>query len=248
MRTESGKFEMDYLLCEEPCEPATGTENPSRTGTENPTPEKPTPENPASNKESSIKKEIVKKNLFADFWNIYPKKEGKLAAEKAFAKLKDKDQEVAIATVPAHTAYWRKKYGEPNKAKFSTLYVPHPATWINGRRWEDILDPIITPPKKHTAEDFEESRKKEEQAAKIRASEERERQEQQRKENEAKSARTQALADYRQLPPETQRQIADKADEALASFTSTKDKFPEQYRMLRESKIIALMGTLQPTT
>lgn len=239
---------MDYLLCEEPCEPVTGTENPSRTGTEKPTPEKPTPENPASNKERTIKKEIEKKNLFGDFWNLYPKKEGKLAAEKAFAKLKEKDQEAAIAIVPVHTAYWRKKYGEPGKAKFSTLYVPHPATWLNGRRWEDILDPIIPPAKKHTAEDFEEARKKEERAAQILAAEAREKQEQQRKENEAKAARAQALAQYKQLPEEIQRQIADKADEALEKFSNTKEKFPEQYRMLRESKIIALLGTLQPTT
>lgn len=239
---------MDYLLIEDPQDQITGTENPSRTGTEKPTPEKPTPEKPPYNKERNTNTEIVKQNLFGDFWNIYPKKEGKLAAEKAFAKLKDKDQEAAIATVPAHTAYWRKKYGEPNKAKFSTLYVPHPATWINGRRWGDILDPIIAPAKKNTAEDFEEARKKEEHAAKVRANEQRELQEQQRNENQAKADKAQALAEYKKLTPETQRQIADKADEALAGFAGTKEKFPEQYRMLRESKIIALMGTLQPTT
>jgi hypothetical protein len=75
VRTQSGKFEMNYLLCEHPAEPVTGTENPSRTGTENPTPEKPTPENPASNKERDTNKEIEKKNTFGDFWNKYPKKE-----------------------------------------------------------------------------------------------------------------------------------------------------------------------------
>ena len=136
---------MEYSLWEEPHTIDTGTENPSRTGTENPTPENPTPENPASNKKRNTKKEIQKKNIsFDDFWILYPKKESKKDAQRAFEKLSEKDQEAAIAIVPVHNSYWRKKYGEPNKEKFPTTYVPHPATWLNGRRWEDILDPIIS--------------------------------------------------------------------------------------------------------
>lgn len=69
---------------------------------------------------------------FIQFWTAYPNKVGKHNAVKAWAKIKP-DQELVTAILAAV---------EKNKSSASWLneggkYIPHPATWLNGRRWED---------------------------------------------------------------------------------------------------------------
>lgn len=68
---------------------------------------------------------------FALFWETYPKKSAKPAAEKAFksAKLNGHLPEV-IADIE------KRKSGE-DWAKDGGKYVPNPATYLNQRRWED---------------------------------------------------------------------------------------------------------------
>jgi hypothetical protein len=69
---------------------------------------------------------------FARFWDAYPRKVGKLDALKAWEKLRAPPEliERIIAAVEAQTTStdWLRDGGR---------YVPHPATWLNGRRWED---------------------------------------------------------------------------------------------------------------
>ena len=72
--------------------------------------------------------------LFDHFWKVYPRKAAKAQAEKAWTKLNPDPslydlimQKLAIAK---QTAKWKEKNGE---------FVPYPATWLNGRRWEDEL-------------------------------------------------------------------------------------------------------------
>jgi len=63
---------------------------------------------------------------FAEFWNLYPRKIAKGAAEKAWMKaIKETDYMKILAGL--------------RSAKFSSdpQYIPHPATWLNQRRWED---------------------------------------------------------------------------------------------------------------
>lgn len=72
---------------------------------------------------------------FDRLWNECPKKVGKGAAEKAWHKIKP-DKELAekiIAAMIAHrnSAQWLKDGGQ---------YIPHPATWLNQKRWEDEID------------------------------------------------------------------------------------------------------------
>lgn len=62
---------------------------------------------------------------FDEFWNAYPRKESKANASKAFAKLPPFDQLAAIAGVETFAFSEEKKY------------QPHPASWLNARRWED---------------------------------------------------------------------------------------------------------------
>ena len=72
--------------------------------------------------------------LFDTFWQAYPKKVGKADALKAFAKLKP-DNEL-MQTILAAIAQWSKT---DQWSKDNRQYVPMPATYIRGRRWEDEL-------------------------------------------------------------------------------------------------------------
>lgn len=69
---------------------------------------------------------------FADFWQQYPKKVAKLDALKSWRKLKPSSRVLAdlMAGLAIQKAsdQWRKNGGE---------FIPHPATWLNKRRWED---------------------------------------------------------------------------------------------------------------
>lgn len=71
------------------------------------------------------------KTDFDKFWKAYPKKKSKGQAEKAFKKI-GVDVEVIIASVEKQkqTLDWKKEGGQ---------YIPHPATYLNARGWEDEL-------------------------------------------------------------------------------------------------------------
>ena len=73
---------------------------------------------------------------FDEFWELYPRKEARKKAEKAFASLRpDPDlQARMIAAVDGQmrTPQWQRDAG---------YYIPHAATWISGRRWEDAAQP-----------------------------------------------------------------------------------------------------------
>lgn len=66
---------------------------------------------------------------FTKFWEIYPRKAGKQAAEKAFLK--------ASATIDAETivAGATRFAADPNLPP--KQFIPHPATWLNGGCWDD---------------------------------------------------------------------------------------------------------------
>lgn len=66
---------------------------------------------------------------FATFWLQYPKKVAKPQALKAWRKQKP-DLATCLAALSAAKASddWQKDKGR---------FIPHPATWLNGRRWED---------------------------------------------------------------------------------------------------------------
>lgn len=79
----------------------------------------------------SVSDAVIEKkpSKFEEFWEHYPKKVGKEAARKAFAKVKV-DTQVLIDAVEGqkHSAQWTKDNGQ---------YIPNPATWLNQGRWED---------------------------------------------------------------------------------------------------------------
>ena len=63
------------------------------------------------------------------FWEAYPRKEGKQKAEEAFAKI-DVPVETLLSAIEAQkkSPQWTKDGGQ---------FIPHPTTWLNGKRWED---------------------------------------------------------------------------------------------------------------
>ncbi len=69
---------------------------------------------------------------FTAFWSAYPAKKARAVAAKAWAKLKpDQQMQAAImAGVERDKAseQWMRDGGR---------FIPHPATWLNQRRWED---------------------------------------------------------------------------------------------------------------
>lgn len=77
---------------------------------------------------------------FAAFWAAYPKKAGKADALKAWNKLAPdvvlQEQMGKALEVQKQSQQWRKDGGQ---------YIPMPATWLNGRRWEDEVQTQTQP-------------------------------------------------------------------------------------------------------
>lgn len=69
---------------------------------------------------------------FAEFWAAYPRKTGKDAARRAWAKATER------AEVRTLLDGVQRYATDPNLPE--PQYVPHPATWLNGGRWDD--DPL----------------------------------------------------------------------------------------------------------
>lgn len=75
---------------------------------------------------------------FDDFWAIYPKKDAKQAAVKAWMKLKPDDElKQAIIAGVQRDIDGRWKGAERR-------YIPNPTTYLNQRRWEDEITPTKT--------------------------------------------------------------------------------------------------------
>jgi hypothetical protein len=77
---------------------------------------------------------------FDRFWTAYPRKTAKPKALQAFVKLRPDEALLsailAAIAVQATWEQWTKDGGQ---------FIPHPATWLNGRRWED-QGPVIGQP------------------------------------------------------------------------------------------------------
>ena len=71
-------------------------------------------------------------NKFEVFWKAYPRRKSKGQAEKAFVKLRPDEklfENILSAIEKAKKSEdWQKEEGK---------YIPHPATWLNAKGWED---------------------------------------------------------------------------------------------------------------
>lgn len=89
--------------------------------------------------QKNIKKEMAawwNGDAFNQFWEVWPsgKKVKKEGARKSWAKLEPSRELVAkiLTAVKIHkeSLQWNKDSGD---------FIPHPTTWLNGRRWEDEI-------------------------------------------------------------------------------------------------------------
>ena len=72
---------------------------------------------------------------FDKFWQAYPRKTAKGAAERAWAKIKPADHAAIHAALDSQRPHWK----DPK-------FIPHPATWLNGKRWLDETQaPAVDP-------------------------------------------------------------------------------------------------------
>jgi len=70
---------------------------------------------------------------FAEFWQHYPRKDGKQAAAESWAKLTPDERQLALDDVPQRMrANWAGRELE---------HIPHAATYLNQRRWLDAIQP-----------------------------------------------------------------------------------------------------------
>lgn len=131
-RTEAGEFGgRSYTVSESPA-------------TDYPGPVQPSPANPplvstdvqqGLNEAARTEKPVATKDPlegFDRFYKLYPRKQKRPAAESAWKKLApDADLQQQILTALAKQAAsieWLKSGGQ---------FIPHPASWLNGKRWED---------------------------------------------------------------------------------------------------------------
>lgn len=93
---------------------------------------------PSSSSSTSVDTPQVPDDLFDRFWASYPRHTAKQAARKAWDRLKLAANDPRIPAIRAGLARakaskeWAKDGGE---------FIPHPATWLNGKRWEDEYTP-----------------------------------------------------------------------------------------------------------
>lgn len=66
--------------------------------------------------------------LFDKFWSVYPRRDAKMDARKAFAQM-GVDEEVLVLILRA--LQWQIRGWSERR------FVPLPATYLRGRRWED---------------------------------------------------------------------------------------------------------------
>jgi hypothetical protein len=75
---------------------------------------------------------------FDSFWKIYPRKESKQNARKAWDKLKPSpalaEKIIKGVLIYAATPQWTKDGGQ---------FIPHPSTFLNQRRWEQAIEGTV---------------------------------------------------------------------------------------------------------
>jgi len=87
--------------------------------------------------------EILIDSAFSTFWDSYPRKVSKPSALKAWKKATLPPLPDILASLERHKASDQWK---------NPQFIPHPATWINGCRWQDEISPktqTSTAPRKY---------------------------------------------------------------------------------------------------
>ena len=76
-----------------------------------------------NDKENEKENENVQR--FDQFWTTFPRKTDKARAKRSFLRLTKAEQELAVSNI-------QRLYSET-----PAQFIPHPSTYLNGKRWED---------------------------------------------------------------------------------------------------------------
>lgn len=119
--------------------PSTG--KPGQINTDEPNTDLPSTKEPSMEEQNTAQarksKGVLNKTeqeLFDRFWEAYPRKVAKANAEKAWKKIGATPEITTLILIGISTAM---------KMDFrfrDAQYIPHPATWLNGREWENTYD------------------------------------------------------------------------------------------------------------
>ena len=91
--------------------------------------------NPQPSKSSQAPR-VDSDDLFGRFWKLYPNKKNKAKAQQAWKRLKI-TEDLFNQILEGLAKYC----ASPDWTKDGGQYIPHPATWLNGKRWEDEVKP-----------------------------------------------------------------------------------------------------------
>ncbi len=83
----------------------------------------------------NISKDNISKgsNEFEQVWDVYPKKKNKERSKKAFNNMKKKERELFVIGLHKHVEYWKVN-------QVDSQFIPLLSTFINGKRYNDILE------------------------------------------------------------------------------------------------------------
>jgi hypothetical protein len=82
---------------------------------------------------------------FEQFWQLYPRKVGKLTAKRSWEKLSQENKQKALEAIVEHRKFWVAKGTDWE-------FIPHASTWLNQERFEDELD--MTPKQQKVDKDW----------------------------------------------------------------------------------------------
>ena len=108
-------------------------------------------------KEERKERKVITDDTFEWFWKLYPNKKAKKDAIIMWNRLSTNEKTLAVDWLQKYLIYWKKKSTEKQ-------YLPHPATWINGKRWEDNLSDEVNIQKTNVQEQLEKERAEEKKA------------------------------------------------------------------------------------
>lgn len=125
-RKKHASGELDYIVSETK-EPDSGNPDLGNPDTDNP------PLVSNEKKQGLMEHRRIFDELFDKFWSAYPRKVAKPQAQKAFIRIKGLAKE--FASIMAGLERAKQEWSDPK-------FIPHPATWLNQRRWEDETTPV----------------------------------------------------------------------------------------------------------
>ena len=70
--------------------------------------------------------------MFEQFWQLYPRKVGKLTAKRSWEKLSQENQQKALEAIVEHRKYWVAKGTDWE-------FIPHASSWLNQERFFDEI-------------------------------------------------------------------------------------------------------------